>query len=97
MRLVVTYTRSDGCTYSFQVIEPVEYLSAEDFIVDFEALCKSKVGQDGRVDFNNDEFSLANKDFSTCDFFYMPEGGKKYELDLPEVLTLDEWFEKNKS
>lgn len=38
MRLVVSYVKSDECTYSCDVIKPVSYESAEKLLVDLEAV-----------------------------------------------------------
>ena len=37
MRLVIVWNESDGCTYSCENVQCLEYKSAEDFLVDFEA------------------------------------------------------------
>lgn len=37
MRLVVVWDSGDGCTYSCENVQCLEYKSAEDFLVDFDA------------------------------------------------------------
>lgn len=92
MRLVIKWNHGDGCTYSCDETEPVEFESAEAFIVGFEDALKAahKAGKG--------EFQFAGRDWWEDQFYYRKEDrngrylGK--EMSLPRVLTVDEWFEQ---
>jgi hypothetical protein len=99
MKLVMTYTIGDGCSWHQNVILPIEYESAEALIVNFEqALDKAK-------DCGESFFKFGEEEFTVNDFFYqdkewnakkMAFALKAEDKMLPEIFTLDEWFEKNK-
>jgi hypothetical protein len=80
MRLIVEYQDSNGYTFSNTVSKPVIYKSAEDFIVDFEAKCKSS---------NVYEFTIGGARFMVSNFIILDE------FYPPDVYTLDEWYEQN--
>lgn len=80
MRLVLTYSIGDGCTYHCDEVLPVEYESGEALLVDFEAAARKANGRLGG------DFTFAGHLFSADHFF---ERGTYYG---PEVLTVDEWF-----
>lgn len=80
MRLVLEYTESDGCTYSFTTTLPVEFESAEALAVEFEEKMK-KARQNNECD-----VTFAGHEFYCGAFF---ENGKYYP---PAILTIDEWF-----
>lgn len=88
MKFVVKYDYSDGCSYSFPIVEPVEYESAEALIVDLE---------EAAWEFFNDQKS-GNLFFAGIEWpvdmllwkdFDVDEEHRKAEF---EVLTIDEWF-----
>lgn len=79
MKLVMHYIDGDGCTYWSEVTYPFEYASAEDALVDFEALFKA-AGPHGSFHFAGENF--------ICDLFI--DHGK---VTLPTIYTLEEWFE----
>jgi hypothetical protein len=81
MKLVVTWTISDGCTYSCDMTQPVEYDSPEAFIIEFEEKAKSAKGIN---------FFVAGKTWNKWDFT------EKGVLFLPTVRTLEEWFEQER-
>ncbi len=83
-QLVVCYNSSDGCTYSCDVVVPVEYESAEAFIVEFEAAMQQAFKK------NDYLLSFANHKWDVSCFF---EDGKYFD---PTVYTLNEWFKQNK-
>jgi hypothetical protein len=93
MRLVIKWSHGDECTYSCDETEPVEYSSAEAFIVDFESAIESAVAA------NLGEFMFANCTWWTDDFQYrMYDAKNRYKgqgIVLPSVLTVDEWFAQN--
>jgi hypothetical protein len=81
MRLILEYVVSDGCSYSFDVTLPVEYESAEALLIDFEtALNKSLKDKKYSFDFIGKSFDVNNFNHAI----------------LPNISTLDEWFELNK-
>lgn len=92
MRLVIKWSHGDGYTYSCDETEPVEFESAEAFIVGFEEALKA--AHEGR----KNEFQFAGRDWSEDHFYYRTEDRKgNYTgkaMSLPEVLTVDEWFER---
>ncbi len=86
-KIVVSYNESDGCTYSFEVVQPVEYDSIEKFYCDFEDALKTAC----RVKSNQGSFGPF--DF---EHFMFQRNDKKWDFVMPEIQTLDEWFEKEK-
>jgi hypothetical protein len=83
MRLVIKYTAGDGCSWSCEDVLPVEYESAEQLYVDFEAAARAAYAA------NVYAFVVANREFHTDYFFY---GAGTY--NPPEILTVDEWFQQ---
>lgn len=99
MRLVVEYTVGDMCTYHCTDSVPVEYESAEAFLVDFERAVLD------RKDFAWDQdlvFTLGGQEFNAGDFYAVDSNHHRIinsrtgnpNLWLPEVYTVDEWFEQ---
>jgi hypothetical protein len=84
IRLVITYSAGDGCTYSCDVALPIEYESAEAAIVDFETAARA--AQAARVAY----FTFAGLQFDASDFFWRNHDEPRYYS--PEFLTVDEWF-----
>ncbi len=82
MRLIVTYSVSDGCTYSFIVTEPVIHKSPESFIVEFEEKCKEQ------SDEYMSEFTVGGASFCASNFY---EDGRYFG---PTILTVDQYFEE---
>lgn len=79
MRLVIRYHVGDGCTWGATEIVPVEYESAEAFVVEFEEFCRANQREFGLMAF-------AGKQWDPDNFFY------KNQYVAPEILTVDEWF-----
>jgi hypothetical protein len=103
-KIVVTYTVSDGCTYSNDIVVALEAESVEDFYVNFEAWVQECIDV---AEANNDcprgTYEVGNHKFDVDYFRYEKSKpafdrskGRKWEVEMPEVYTLDEWFEKNK-
>lgn len=85
MRIIMRYSVSDGCTYSCVEIHPIEYESCEAALIDFEAALKVAKG----------EFKFANIDLWTDNFYSESVWSSRTperKIQLPEFLTLDEWF-----
>lgn len=84
IRLVMIEEISDDCTFSCTITTPFEYESVNKAIADFKkALLANK---------KDIEVSFAGMNFRRDDYI----NGRKFCGDLPEILTLDDWFEKNK-
>lgn len=91
MKLVLVYTAGDGYTYSCTEHRPFEYESAEAALIDFEELLLKSLkdqnrGTRGIFTFCRLELYAEHFKSTTSD-----------ELFLPEILTLDEWFEAHKA
>ncbi len=88
IRLVVTYSVGDGCTYSCEVVEPITYESAEHAIVDFE--------DQARAAYLAEEpfFFFGGKQFYPENFFERDgsEHRSKVPYYGPLFQTVDEWF-----
>lgn len=82
MRLVIKHSVTDNCTYWCERVVPVNYESAEAFMVDFEEACQNNI--------NAPDFKFASETWDSYHFF---ENGKYYG---PEILTVDEWFKDTK-
>jgi hypothetical protein len=95
-RLVVTFWTGDGCTYSFENTVPLEYESPAAFLVNFadwaaECINLAKANKT----YIQGEFTVGSHQFDVMDHIYKTEAGN-WAIDLPEVYTLEEWFEKTK-
>jgi hypothetical protein len=91
MKLVVTYTDSDGCTYSCDMTKAVEYESEEAFAVHFEEAVKKA------RDEKKYEMEFAGHSWYVQQFFY--QAGKQRDItvyDPPYVYTLEDWWEHHK-
>jgi len=103
MKLVVSYHVGDGYTYSCDVTTPLEYESAEAFIVHFEDKLKEYLTKCDE-EYTPSEFTLAGIEFSATDHIWNQRQEKRKSdkveyvrhIDLPTVETLEEWFENNK-
>jgi hypothetical protein len=104
MRLVLEYTVTDDCTYSFTETVPVEYASPEDLIVDLMDAALAALNGPG-----DGTFKLVGRSFNACVFYAHVPADKvgeyrnlertlvsardcKYCSVPPTILTLDEWF-----
>jgi hypothetical protein len=87
MRLVIITYGGDEYTYSFVDTTPVEYESAEAFLVEFEEICRSDKSK-----FRVDEFTFANKTWYISNYVKYASDTEELYVCLPEVLTVDEWF-----
>ena len=92
-RLVVVYHIGDGYTYSTDVVVPLEYESEEKFIVDFDEWLDSVLQKAGGD--MHPLFTVGTHNFKSYEFIYKHDG--KYYKDLPEIYTLETWFEETSS
>jgi hypothetical protein len=103
-KIVIIHNVTDGCSYSFTDTIPLEYSSAEALLCDFAdwiAECIDKVA--GTQNYPTGEFKVGSYGFYCNDCCYMIDkmaGDRskdhKWAIALPEVYTLDEWFEATK-
>lgn len=84
MRLIVEYQSGDGFSYSHTCTHAIVYESKEKFLRDFERVCLDSAKRQAHCT----DFLMANQWFSVADFRFDVE-----EILLPEVYTVDEWFE----
>lgn len=104
MKLVIEYQIGDDYTWGATLTLPVEYESAEAFLVDFEELVMKTRADFIRDDTLNDrskpgdgwlsletEFTLAGHRFS-WDRFWSNEDKTIYP---PRIMTIDEWFKQH--
>jgi hypothetical protein len=66
---------------------PIEYKSVEDAIVDFEIELLTVKNDNSRSNINKD-FNFAGHEFS----YYSFSESVNSDYELPEFLTIDEWF-----
>ena len=88
MKIVMTYSEGDGCTYSCDHTYPFEFESAEAAIVEFERLFNEANVPDPKRGYIVGQFTFCGFELNVCTF---KDGNQVY---LPEFYTLDEWFEK---
>ena len=86
MRLIILYQTGDECTWSRENVVPIEYESAEAFLVEFQERCTEIYLEPTGMD-----FLFANRYWDPCDFFSYPSK----EFITPEILTVDEWFNRS--
>ena len=85
MRLIVSYTEGDGCTYSCQRDIPVVYDSAEQLTVDIEEVANRIIRGEHREDY----FTGTSFNGHTIYVNHFVEQGKYF---APNIYTVDEWF-----
>jgi hypothetical protein len=103
-KIVVVYYVSDECTYSYENVVAVEAESVEAFYVNFEAWVQECIDEAVKNDsYPHGTYQVGSHKFEVGDFRSVVEKplhdkskGRKWEIDMPEVYTLDEWFEKSK-
>jgi hypothetical protein len=89
MRLVIEYYVGVDYTWSVTNTVPVEYESAEAFVVEFEEACKEARVQAKQTRRHWLEFTFAGLEWD-ADCFFTSDG----EYCPPEILTVDEWFSR---
>ena len=102
MKLVMTYTVGDGCSWSADETIPFEYESVEKAEYDFLTLCEQS-----KTDYQSDSpvyrsgyFKFCNREFNWNDFYYRrtdfdKKGNVKhheYKYSEPRFRTLEQWF-----
>jgi hypothetical protein len=95
-RLVITFWIGDGCTYSSEITVPLEYESPEAFLVNFadwaaECINQAKVNKT----YIQGRFTVGSYEFDVTDHVFR-NGSGNWSIDLPEVYTLEEWFNESK-
>lgn len=99
----MVYTIGDGYEYSAEIAKPIEYTSIDDFLINFEFdLLNYIEGKPTKMNFNFSDFVFYLDDshvkfYKQYDLIVMKNScGRHVSYTLPEVYTLDEWFEENK-
>jgi hypothetical protein len=103
-KLVVVYYVSDECTYCYENVVAIEAESVEAFYVNFEAWVQQCIDDAVKNDsYPHGTYQVGSYEFEVENFRYVEEKpshdkskGRKWNINMPEVYTLDEWFEKNK-
>jgi hypothetical protein len=87
-KIIVSYNLTDGCTYTCDIVEAIVYESIEAFYVDFEEWIKtySELWNKDRMSYG--DFVVNNTEFQAYHFM---EDGVYY---MPDIETLEEWFNK---
>lgn len=91
MRLIVCYwvgSEYEGGEYIF----PAEYKSAEDLLCDIERECRACYDFEKSI-YIKHSFKIGGYTFYTSNIIHHGAYGK-ISLELPEIYTIDEWFEK---
>ncbi len=89
MKLVMTYTIGDDCTWWANEIRPFEYESVEAALVDFEYAVDKAIVE-------HENFVFAGHHFDRTNFTFWDVNKKRHGITLPSIQTLEEWFENNK-
>lgn len=90
MKLVMTYAIGDDCTWWANEVIPFEYESAEAALVDFDKALEQAAH-------SKYDFDFAGHHFDCASFFEWSERKHIVEKTLPDIQTLEEWFDsKNK-
>ena len=84
------YAVGDGYTYYADITLPIEYESAEALICDFEKTIDEAFEKRIHKHHCNYAFEFGIEKFNISDF--CDNAGNK---TLPEILTIEEWFEQN--
>jgi len=85
MKLVYRDVSTDGCTFSCDVNIPLTYESKEKFLHDWE-LAFIEAFLNKKYD-----FTFHGIDWETHGCYWYGKGGEQH-ITLPNILTLDEWF-----
>ena len=104
MRLVLQFTESDGCTYSATSTLPVEYDSGEALLVHLMDEAKAALMERRRMNFLGQDWGSdifytrllaeALKRYHRAPYPGVVEiNGSLWHEEVPDVYTLDEWFE----
>jgi hypothetical protein len=93
MNIVVVYTTSDGCTYSYENVIPIYYKSKEDFVINHYLWIEEclNVGCKKFFDFDYTDFIEPTYDKENFDFLKIKNGTRWIYIE-PKVYTLEEWF-----
>lgn len=103
-KLVLVYNKGDGCTYGYVEHKPVEFESAEAlYVLLEEAILKFLNGVEWLSPITNLEndfyYVVGNHLIATykeMNFTFIKKGDVYLSYEMPEILTLGEWFEKYK-
>jgi len=96
MKLVMTYSVSDGYTYSCDVTEPFEYESLDKAKFDFTTILCKYMDEHAKENYDNYKVVFAGIELDLNYFGEWSEYKQQTVWDEPTIETLEEWFEKNK-
>ncbi len=84
---------TDGHTYGMNITTPIIHESAESALIELEEILnKLTANISGFPEVAlTEEFTFANINFFRSDFYEYDSSGKEV-LQLPTILTVDEWF-----
>ena len=101
-KFVVSYGVGDGCTFSFTEVEAVEYSSKQDlemhFLDSIMRFLDNEIGYELKI--GNVKFDMSYmtehkfEDPRKNSDYYIKENKSYVWFILPEILTLEEWFEQ---
>ena len=98
MKLVIKRYVTDGCTYSDDVYETIEYESADkaayDLLVLWEAALKDYLSPNTK---NGGDFEFCGHKYGIHDFRQYLERYSGILYEKPEILTLEEFWQRNLS
>lgn len=94
MKLALTYTVGDGCTYSCDVIKLFEYESEEALLCDFmDAVSATKLTSE-QDNNNSGEFLFCGENWRWSDFYYWDMQKQLLVEQPPTVETFESYFER---
>lgn len=92
MRYIIIETHTDGFTFSCEEPIPIEYPSGESLICDF--MDAAMAAAEASLNY----FTFLDQEWRTENYVIRkrtPHKKIEFEQHNPEVLTIDEWFERN--
>jgi len=92
-QLVICFTSSDECTFAFEQAIPVEYESAEQLLIDAET---ALIRYNGASCIHHGH-TVAVGDLIIDINVFQHHDGDNISFAVPEILSLQEWFERYKS
>jgi hypothetical protein len=103
-KIVVICQTGDGYTFSGEVVVPLEYESVEHFYISFETWIKDMLKiAEANADYPRGTYEVGSYKFDVMEFCYAEDKKQhdkskstKWAIDMPEIYTLEEWFEKKK-
>lgn len=92
MKLVMTYSIGDDCTWSANEVQPFEYESAEAALVDFVEKVEKTIVQNKEHEGDSYSFEFAGQRFDFRYFTFWCSKTRQVKVSEPCIETLEEWF-----